>query len=151
MSGFFSKLKNIFGGPEDSTDIKPAPVLKTEPVKKAKPIAKVDPSMGVSMDTLRPFFDADFYLDRYEGLFDADQDPLDHYMQTGWKMGFDPSPYFSTFYYLHKNPDVADTGVNPLAHFVLRGKNESRPIHPDEVNWALDPVYEVYDPAWVMP
>jgi len=106
MVGFLSKLKKAIGS------------------------LTVDPGMGVALDEIRPFFDVDFYHYRYDGLYGAEEDALEHYMQAGWKLDFDPSPYFSTFYYLHKNSDVAERGVNPLAHFVLRGKKKTGPCTP---------------------
>lgn len=51
---------------------------------------------------------------------------IEHYMEIGWKKGFDPSPAFSTGKYLKAYPDVVGAGLNPLYHFYLHGRNEGR-------------------------
>ncbi len=71
------------------------------------------------------FFDADWYL---KG-FPPDQrpaDPVEHYFQTGWRDGRDPSPLFSTRVYLAQNPDIAAAGMNPFLHWVQQGRFERR-------------------------
>jgi FkbM family methyltransferase len=82
-------------------------------------------------DTIRPYFDADFYLATYAGVKEANIDPLDHYISHGWKEGRDPTPDFSTSYYLAMNSDVVKLGVNPFWHYITSGKKEGRAArHP---------------------
>ena len=72
------------------------------------------------------FFDAAFYLEKYPDVRQSGKDPLNHYLDRGWKEGRDPSPGFSTAHYLSRYPDVRDAGVNPLIHYVFHGKAEGR-------------------------
>lgn len=51
---------------------------------------------------------------RETGLF-----PLDHYLQTGWKLGYNPSAYFDGKNYLERYPFVP---INPLVHFLRYGR-----------------------------
>lgn len=76
---------------------------------------------------------------RGSGLFDEsvytlteaakanDQDPLEHYLQTGEDQRQAPSPLFDPDYYARRNPDVDKSGFGLLRHFVLFGQAEDRP------------------------
>ena len=56
---------------------------------------------------------------------------LDHYLETGWRIGLDPNPTFSTAGYLHDNSDVVFGESDPLTHFVHHGFLEGRsPVDP---------------------
>ena len=71
-------------------------------------------------------FDPAFYLKTYADVRNSGADPLDHYLDRGWKEGRDPSPGFSTAHYLASYPDVQSGGTNPLIHYVLHGHAEGR-------------------------
>lgn len=71
-------------------------------------------------------FDTAFYLARNPDVAAAGVDPLQHYLNNGWKEGRDPNAYFSNTYYLNQNPDVAAAGLNPLAHYAASGWTEGR-------------------------
>ena len=73
-------------------------------------------------------FDAAYYLTAWPDVAAAGQDPLDHFLQTGWREGRDPSPDFSATDYLEVNPDVAAAGVNPFLHWLAAGRAEGRPL-----------------------
>lgn len=66
------------------------------------------------------FFDSQWYKDRY-GI---DSDPAKHYLNEGWKLGYNPSDRFSSKDYLINNPDLKD--VNPLLHYEVFGRFEGR-------------------------
>ncbi len=70
--------------------------------------------------------DPDFYLEQNPDVAEAGVDPLEHYMEWGWREGRDPNPYFDTSFYLEANPDVAASGENPLLHYLLFGWREGR-------------------------
>jgi hypothetical protein len=72
-------------------------------------------------------FDVAFYRAANPDVAQADIDPLDHFLASGWREGRDPSRDFSLADYLELNPDVAVTGVNPFQHYVLAGRAEGRP------------------------
>lgn len=89
--------------------------------------------------TFQTAFDAAFYLDRYPEVAETGLDPAFHYLERGWKAGFDPSPAFSTEFYLEDNADVANAGVNPFWHYLIHGQHENRaPLPPSPEVLALD-------------
>ncbi|OBS52995.1 hypothetical protein A8B73_08375 [Methylosinus sp. 3S-1] len=62
-------------------------------------------------------FDEDFYRLKYLGGA-LDCDALDHYLRSGWRLGFDPSADFSTNNYLDANSHARAAKVSPLYHHV---------------------------------
>ena len=79
-------------------------------------------------------FPADWYLEQYQDVAAANQDPLEHYLSYGVSEGRDPGPDFSTSGYLARYRDVAEAGINPLLHYIRDGKKEGRLTTP-----CLDP------------
>ncbi len=75
------------------------------------------------------FFDTKFYASKY-GIHGGTA-AAKHYVNVGWKLGFDPSAWFSTLSYLKLNPDVAAAGVNPLGHYLRHGRTEGRRVFED--------------------
>jgi hypothetical protein len=73
-----------------------------------------------------PEFDAQFYLSAYPDVAAQGIDPLNHYMESGWREGRNPNARFSTTGYLLANPDVRAAGINPLVHFWEYGQTEGR-------------------------
>ena len=70
-------------------------------------------------------FDVEFYISKY--LDDEDSiDPIQDYLNEGWKQGRNPSPDFNTDYYLNTNPDLMNVDINPYYHYLLYGANEGR-------------------------
>jgi|GEM_PF-1693167 len=72
-------------------------------------------------------FDEEWYRKQY--AIPQSEDCAEHYLDTGWKEGYDPSDIFSTSLYLKQNADVKSANVNPLLHYELWGRNEGR--YPD--------------------
>ena len=70
---------------------------------------------------LPQLFDEAFYLAQAARANGAAADPLRHYCEQGWRLGFDPHPLFNTQHYLSIRPDVARAGVNPLLHYLQFG------------------------------
>ena len=54
------------------------------------------------------------------------QDPLWHFVTTGWKKGLSPSTRFDSKYYMMKNDDVRVAQLNPLFHYLEYGQAERR-------------------------
>ncbi|CAN5526457.1 hypothetical protein BH10PSE5_BH10PSE5_04920 [soil metagenome] len=71
-------------------------------------------------------FDSAYYLFNNPDVAAAGLDPLDHFLQRGWKEGRDPSRDFSLADYLELNPDVAAAGVQPFVHYLAQGRHEGR-------------------------
>ncbi|RYJ04083.1 MAG: calcium-binding protein [Acetobacteraceae bacterium] len=70
--------------------------------------------------------DATYYLNAHPDAASSGLGATEHYLRSGWTLGYDPSPYFSTTGYLAANPDVAAAGVNPLLHYATSGAQEGR-------------------------
>ena len=75
---------------------------------------------------LSGLFNADWYLDKYEDVKNANLEPIEHYLLSGTYEGRDPSEAFNTLWYLHNYPDVSESGLNPLIHYIRFGKEEER-------------------------
>lgn len=69
-------------------------------------------------------FDSKYYKDTY-GI-KIYTNPERHFLETGWRLGFNPSPFFNTTYYLKLYGDVAQGQVNPLVHYLTYGAQEMR-------------------------
>lgn len=87
-------------------------------------------------------FDEQFYKTNYDFLV-TDLQPLDHFLEIGWKDGLNPNEWFSVNDYLNANPDVAETGVNPFFHYIYYGKKENRSIGDNSENNALTSLREL--------
>ena len=72
-------------------------------------------------------FDRAFYLKSNPDVAASDQDPLDHFLNFGWREGRDPTKAFSVRAYLEAYPEVADSGVNPFVHYLTNGRPKIRP------------------------
>ena len=53
-------------------------------------------------------------------------DPLWHYLDKGWKLGWNPSEYFDNSHYTNSYPDIRKANVEPLSHFLEFGQAEQR-------------------------
>jgi len=71
-------------------------------------------------------FDTDFYFMQRPDVRERGIDPVEHYLQGGWKLGVDPNPIFSVYTYLEKNPDVRESGIEPFYHWLAYGRGEGR-------------------------
>lgn len=75
-------------------------------------------------------FDTAYYFSKYSHLLHGTRNLLEHYLEHGVKMSFNPSAKFDTNFYLINNPDVARADVNPLIHYICHGINENRKAVP---------------------
>ncbi len=73
-----------------------------------------------------PGFNTAYYLKANPDVAAAGVDPLQHFMQFGWREGRNPNAVFNTAYYEANNPDVAAAGIDPLQHFMQFGWREGR-------------------------
>ena len=74
------------------------------------------------------FFSRQWYLNKYSDVARSGIDPVQHYLEHGAGLGYDPGPDFSTRGYLSRYPDVAKAGMNPLLHYIRHGKGEGRRV-----------------------
>lgn len=100
----------------------------TAPVRAlAKPF-KESPKHSVSqINTIAEsgFFDEQWYRQQYPDSLNTPS-AIEHYLNTGAKNRYNPSPKFDTNWYLNMYPDVANGDVNPLLHYILHGQHEGR-------------------------
>ena len=68
-------------------------------------------------------FDAEWYQKQNP---DVTMDPIEHYLDFGWKEGRNPSSRFDNEEYYELNPDVRGSGFPPLLHYEQYGKKEGR-------------------------
>ena len=68
-----------------------------------------------------PHFDTAHYTALYGLLDDVLADPLGHYLDRGWKAGFDPAPWFCTRFYIDHHEAVIGYGIDPLTHYIIWG------------------------------
>lgn len=73
------------------------------------------------------WFDADWYVAKYDDVLPSGLAPEVHFLVHGGIDVRDPSPEFDTRFYLASNPDVSASGQNPLLHFIRHGEAEGRP------------------------
>ena len=93
-------------------------------------------SQGGSLLRTTPYFDPEWYLQRYPDVADAIAArrwlcPLHHYLANDTPTEFDPLPLFSERYYLTRYPDIrkaVETGRhrNGYEHFLRSGARELR-------------------------
>lgn len=77
------------------------------------------------------FFNSKWYAAKYPESLNYKLPPEYHYLNVGWKIGYDPSDRFSTETYLQLNDDVRKSGMCPLVHFERFGRNERRPYNTE--------------------
>lgn len=79
------------------------------------------------------YFDAEWYKNEYHLATSSTRKLAEHYLNEGWRSGYDPSEQFSSVGYLAYNRDVYEAHFNPLLHYVRDGLKEKRPILKSEV------------------
>lgn len=95
--------------------------IKTNPAEKARIRNIVAESA---------FFDRAWYLASYQDVRERGIDPLDHYIEEGALLGYDPGPDFSSYGYYLLHPDVLASATNPLFHYEITGRRENRRLRP---------------------
>ncbi|WP_324132784.1 glycoside hydrolase family 99-like domain-containing protein [Bosea sp. (in: a-proteobacteria)] len=80
-----------------------------------------DPAVN-DAESMLPFFDAGFYLDKNADIARTGVDPFEHFVNFGWKENRDPNNWFKIVEYVAMNDWLAETGINPFSHYVLIGR-----------------------------
>ena len=81
---------------------------------------------GYIKRTIAKKFDKKFYLKQYPDVAKSKINPLEHFLNYGWKEGRWPRSDFDTSFYMNNNPDVVESGINPYFHYLIFGKAEGR-------------------------
>jgi len=76
-------------------------------------------------------FSAPFYLKTYPDVAAAKIDPLDHFMDYGWREGRRPQPNFDMEWYADHCPEVLISKINPVLHYLKFGKQRGYTSGPD--------------------
>ena len=84
-------------------------------------VSKVDERRNVRR-VLGEAFDRDYYLSLYDDVRRSSGDPLDHFMDVGWREGRRPNLLFDTTFYLRENSETMVSGTNPLYHYLTIGR-----------------------------
>ena len=71
-------------------------------------------------------YDHEYYMKKCKKGFNSYRQGLLHYLEIGFKKGYNPGPYFDGRNYLKKYPDVKKSEMNPLIHFLKYGIHEKR-------------------------
>jgi glycosyltransferase involved in cell wall biosynthesis len=67
-------------------------------------------------------FDWFYYMEQCDSLPHLPRNPIQHFVQEGWKLGFNPNPFFNTRFYLEKLEQIKrSTTHDPLTHYLLEG------------------------------
>lgn len=93
-------------------------------------------------ERLRALFDPAYYLERHPEVARSGEDPLEHFIAIGARIGCDPHPLFDVAWYRSLRPELAGDGVNPLLHYLEEGGKPE----PPGVR-ALSP-HPLFDTAW---
>ncbi|MGQ7794591.1 glycosyltransferase [Faunimonas sp. B44] len=86
-------------------------------------------------------FDADYYLSANPDIARGGIDPLEHFLNHGWRERRDPSNNFSVSYYLTRNPESRWRDENPLFHYATVGHSIGLRKH------SADPVLSTEEAA----
>jgi GT2 family glycosyltransferase len=72
------------------------------------------------------FFDAAFYIQRYNDVPNSPREAFCHFVGFGDREARVPGPAFDPEWYLRQYKDVAHVGFPPLRHFLVQGQQEGR-------------------------
>jgi len=75
-------------------------------------------------------FDVNWYVESNPDVVLDGENPVWHWLVTGWRDGLNPNPFFDTGWYQMKNPDVFAAKTNPLLHYLDYGAAEGRDPGP---------------------
>lgn len=81
-------------------------------------------------------FDPSYYILHNPAVVIAGQDPLQHWLDSGWRQGLAPHPLFDTGWYLRQHPSLADGDHNPISHYL-----QAPPEQPTQASVLFDPVW----------
>lgn len=117
----------------------PSEAVRSDPLQQ-----EASDMQAAEFDLLAHHIDREFYLQQ---TFDeaAHQDPVAHYINSGWQLGLDPHPEFSSAFYLQRSPDVREAGVNPYLHYIQWGRNEGRLPNPALRDSVANSAYSATD------
>lgn len=95
-------------------------------------INSVPKAEAVNIIREHPFFDAQWYVNKYLDVQLLGADPAQHFLTYGRLLERSPSPEFDTRFYISRYADVGSE--NPLLHYSrLGGRDAERPLTPRQL------------------
>jgi hypothetical protein len=89
-------------------------------------------------DLVSASIDRQWYLRVHPDVAKAKVDPVQHYVEHGWRERRDPNPWFSSHGYLQRHPDLETRGVCPLVHFLENGSVSDIWSYPGfDLRWTV--------------
>jgi hypothetical protein len=88
-----------------------------------------------SKDLTAALIDPNWYLAMNPDIAAPRVEPVDHFLNTGWRERRNPNPWFHTAWYLGKNQEVLARDINPLWHFVIEGAARLQPSPGFDIGW----------------
>lgn len=70
------------------------------------------------------YFDVNWYRQKYD--IPDNINPIVHYLEIGYKKGYNPSPNFDANFYLNEYPDIKQKNIAPFFHYLRYGVYEGR-------------------------
>ena len=86
-------------------------------------------------------FNDDYYIKNYPETNKYKSDLISHFMQIGFKKGYNPSENFDTNWYLDSYPNVKKANMNPVTHYIKYGQYEkkiTKPISEESANEIIN-------------
>ena len=71
-------------------------------------------------------YNHEYYSEQVSKGFGSPRHGLLHYLEHGFKQGYNPSKYFDGEAYFNRYPDVKNSSLNPLVHYLKYGIKEER-------------------------
>src|SRR5262249_39372853 len=121
-------------------DLDPHPLFKSKYFKGQRPTLQnerppLETYLAEAADCdPHPLFSTVHYLGQWHGA--GRLAALEHYLEEGWRQGFDPHPFFRTEWYLRLSMDASERTINPLLHYEKVGRPAGRGPNP------------FFDPSW---
>jgi len=81
---------------------------------------------NLAENIVKDLFDEEYYLRTYPDIKSAGVDPLEHYLNYGWKECRCPTDWFDVRYYLETYKDIKEANIEPFEHYLTTGKYENR-------------------------
>ncbi len=86
------------------------------------------------------YFNAEWYLKQYPEVANANVDPLGHFLEYGWKHGYNPGKDFNMQEYLNQNPELLTLNISLLEHLSIIASDftTTKIIYPKEAQYFTE-------------
>jgi len=90
------------------------------------------------LEMLVRYFDERYYLLKYPDIKLSKINPLDHYINQGWREFREPNSWFSSVKYLNSHPHLRSLKSNPFLHYLRFFRSYETSLDSDYVDRILD-------------